>query len=88
MTIEAFLAELSIVAFDVAVLNWPSGRDEVQADFVLVGPLIEDFGSEFGSVVDDDARRQSARLTQLPSNRTTRSAGNEVSTLMANISRV
>ena len=57
--VEAFFAELAVEAFDVAVLHRPSGCDEVQCNFVLVGPLIQRPGGEFGAMVDYDAYRQS-----------------------------
>src|ERR1035441_3381004 len=57
---QAFLAELAVERFDVAVLHRPSRRDEVERDLVFVSPLVQHLRGKLRSVVDDDPLRQVA----------------------------
>jgi len=86
--VQTFLAELSMEALDVPVFHRPAWRDEVQRDFVFIGPLVERLGSELRAIVDDDPHRSARCCRSFSSTRTTRRDGNEVSTSMASISRV
>ena len=58
--LEALFPESSVQALDVRVLDWFSRLDEQQAHFFLVGPLVECFACELGSVVDGGGLRYSA----------------------------
>ena len=86
--VQAFLAELSMEALDVAVLHRPAWRDEVQSDFVFIGHWSSAF--EVNSVPwSMTIRTGRARCCRsFSSTRTTRSDGNEVSTSIASIARV
>src|SRR6185437_5448714 len=86
--VEALLAELAMEAFDVAVLHRPSWCDEVQCDLVLIGPLVQSLRSELRAVINDNPYCHASICLSLSNTRTTRSAGNEVSTSIASISRV
>ena len=50
--IQTFFSKAAIEAFDVTVLCWFAGIDEVQLDLVLLGPDIQRFASELRSIVN------------------------------------
>ena len=54
MLVQAFVAELAVERFDVAVLRGLAGLNEFQRDAVSVGPLIERLGGELRSLVRAD----------------------------------
>jgi hypothetical protein len=86
--VEAFLTEFAVEAFDIAVLDRATGSDEVRCDLVVVGPLIQCLRSELRSW-SMTIRTGNPRCSRiLSSTLTTRSAGRDVSTSMASISRV
>jgi len=52
--VEALVAQFAVEAFDVRVLGGFSWSDEIDADTALVGPLVQGFAGEFGSVVHEE----------------------------------
>src|SRR5579884_4328423 len=58
--VQAFLAELAVEAFNIAILHRPSRRDEGQLDLIVVSPLGERFRCELSAIVDDDPLRKTS----------------------------
>jgi len=52
--VEALVAQLAVEAFGIWVLCGFSRSDEIDADTVLVCPLVQGFAGEFGSVVHEE----------------------------------
>ena len=53
--VEAFIAELAVEAFGVAVLCWLARSDVVPFDMVMMCPLQDSPAGEFRAVIADDA---------------------------------
>src|SRR5579863_6388401 len=54
MLVEALVAEATVEALDIGVLDRAARLNEVQFDAVLVRPEVESSASEFRTVVDHD----------------------------------
>ncbi len=55
--VEAFVSEGSVEALNKRVLNGFPRLDKLQLDAMLVGPAVEDFTGELGSIIGNDAGR-------------------------------
>src|SRR6266404_5301377 len=59
--VEAFVAQLAVEAFDVAVLHRPARRDVLKSDALAYAPRVEVAAAELGSII----AAQRARLRAL-----------------------
>src|SRR6184192_2790837 len=58
--VEALVAKLAVEAFDVGILDWLAGADEVQLHPDPVGPGVEGLPGELWAVVHHDELRETA----------------------------
>ena len=57
MLVEAFVAELPVEAFDVAVLRWAVWLDQDVLDAMLLRPGDEGAAGELGPIINQCVRR-------------------------------
>ena len=60
MLVQAFLPEAAVEAFNVGVLRWLAGFDEIELNAMIVSPSVKRTAPEFRAVVHDQNVRVSA----------------------------